>query len=72
MNITKMKLFATPESVKHIEDWIMMHPREEQMRLWTVMGMTWNLLADAVDIHNDLNRGPKDLSEKPPHRARRD
>lgn len=49
INIGKMGLCATPESVQVIQDWIESHPENEQAALWTVMGMTWNFLAEFVD-----------------------
>ena len=52
MKIGKMGLFATPESVKEIEDWIELHPKEERMAMYTVMGMTWNFLSEAVEVES--------------------
>lgn len=46
MQIKPMGLFNTPESWKVIEDWIMAHPPEDRMHLWTAAGMAWNLAAE--------------------------
>lgn len=52
LHITKLPLFHTPESPKEIEDWIEKFPPEERVNLTIVMGMTWNLLAELVEVHN--------------------
>ena len=52
LTIKKMGLFATPTSQQDITDWIEKFPAEQRIALLTVMGMTWNFLAQAVDDHN--------------------
>lgn len=49
MKIGKMQGFNTPESVEVITRWIDAHSPEERTHLYTVMGMTWNFLSEAVD-----------------------
>lgn len=46
--IGKMNLFATPNSIKDIEDWIERHCPEERAHLYTAMYMTWNYLSEVV------------------------
>ncbi len=52
--ITKMALFHTPESVEEIQKWIEAHPKDERAHLYTIMGMTWNFLADMVNRTQDF------------------
>ena len=54
IKIVKMGMFNTPQSVEEIEAWILKHPKEDQLHLWTVMGMTWNFLAEAAKAHNEF------------------
>lgn len=42
--IDRCELFATPESASVIHDWIEAHPKAERLAMYTVMGMTVNLL----------------------------
>lgn len=49
MKIGKMGLFATPESVEVIQEWIARHPPEDRAHLYCCMGMTWNFLAELVN-----------------------
>lgn len=65
MKIGKMGLFATPESVEVIQEWIEAHPPEERIHLYTAMGMTWNFLAELVnraDKFGKVSDGQKDQS----------
>lgn len=50
--ISKMGIFHTPKSADEIVEWINRHAPEERAHLMTVMGMTWNFLAQAVTDHN--------------------
>jgi hypothetical protein len=45
MEIRPLELFNTPDSWRALEDWIMAHPPEDQLHLWTAAGMAWNLAA---------------------------
>ena len=54
LKIAKMGFFATPDSVEVITDWIERHNPEERAHLYTLMGMTWNFLSEAVDTYNKL------------------
>lgn len=48
IKINKMELYATPESQSEITSWIELHSPESRVSLFTVMGMTWNFIANAV------------------------
>jgi len=47
--IKKMALFYTPEDTQYIQDWIERLPAEQKIVGYTVMGMTWNFLAEAIN-----------------------
>ena len=49
MKIQPMNLFATPETVDDIPKWIDLHPPEDRVPMYVVMGMTWNYLANAAN-----------------------
>lgn len=55
IKIGKMGLFATPDSVDVIIDWIERHPADQKASLYTAMGMTWNLLSELVDESGESN-----------------
>ena len=44
-----MELFHTPDSQEGINKWIMLQGPSERIGMFTVMGMTWNLLAEEVN-----------------------
>jgi hypothetical protein len=52
MQIKPMGLFNTPQDWKVIEEWIMAHPKEDQMHLWTAAGMAWNLAAKLTETED--------------------
>ena len=54
LKITKMELIHSPESVEAIQQWIDLHPPKDRAAMLTVMGMTWNFLADMVAMHNEF------------------
>lgn len=54
MNIGKMGLFYTPQSVKEIEDYIESLPSEDKAVAYTIMGMTWNFLAETVKVAQEF------------------
>ena len=43
-----------PESVEEIQKWIEAHPKDKRAHLYTIMGMTWNFLADMVNRTQDF------------------
>ena len=45
-----MNLFATPETVDDIPKWIDLHPLEDRVPMYVVMGMTWNYLAGVMGV----------------------
>lgn len=49
MKLDKMELFHTPKDTQELHNWIDRHPVEDRAHLYTVMGMTWNLIAAALD-----------------------
>jgi len=55
IKIVKMGLFATPDSADVITDWIERHPADQKASLYTVMGMTWNLLSEVVAKSGESN-----------------
>ena len=60
MKIGKMGLFATPESVEVIQEWIEAHPPEDRAHLYTAMGMTWNFLAELVNRADKFGKESSD------------
>lgn len=48
-NIQKTGLFATPESSEHLQEWIEKHRPEDKISLYTVAGMTTNLMVDMIE-----------------------
>lgn len=52
MNISLMNGFNTPKSIEDITSWIELHPVGDRSHLFTVMGMTWNFLAEVVNVAN--------------------
>ena len=53
MQIVKMGLFATPTSTENIMRWIENLPPSDRVTAMTVMGMTWNYLAEQVNNDED-------------------
>ena len=53
IKIVKMGMFNTPQSVEEIEAWILKHPKEDQLHLWTAVGMTWNFLAECMNTGSE-------------------
>ena len=53
VTISKLALFDTPKTIKEITDHIERCPKDQQINLHTVMGMTWNYLAEMTNV--DLN-----------------
>ena len=53
MKVQPMVLFHTPMSSAEINDWIDLHPPEDRAAMYTVMGMTWNFLANTINNHVD-------------------
>jgi len=42
-------LYSDRDSIKDIEDWIMLHPAENRIEMLAVMGMTWNTMVKMID-----------------------
>lgn len=49
LTIPKMELFHTPQSADELATWIESLPGPERALAMTVMGMTWNYLAEVVE-----------------------
>ena len=52
IELKKQGLFTTPKDQKQITDWIELHPAEMRMSMYTVYGMTWNLIAKWLEEEN--------------------
>ena len=46
--IKKCDLFATPDSLQELQNWIDKHPAEQRVHLTTAAYMMWNYLAQEL------------------------
>jgi rubrerythrin len=49
MKLPVNTFFHTPKDADEIVQWIEKHPADQRAHLYTVMGMTWNFLAEQVN-----------------------
>ncbi len=59
-------IFATPKDLGAIQDWIEKHPKEDRISLYTVMGMTCNVIAKYIreDAFEDVDAASVNLIEE--------
>ena len=56
VTLKEQTLFATPNSFKSIEDWIMRHNGDEQIHLWTAAMMLHNLMVKVLVTNYEVNK----------------
>ena len=63
MHIKKQLYFPTPKDQEALQAYIEQLPPQDRIGAYRITGMTWNLLAEMVNTHEELRHQPDEAKD---------